>query len=104
MDEKTLRLLKRHLRADDCQSEVEDEYLEFLWNVGKEHVHDYIGRTEEEVTMLNSGEYPCTLMNAAFEVASHIYENPGATAQSYSPTAAYLNAVKRWEKLSDRES
>lgn len=103
MDERTLRLLKYHMRVDDIADPAAEGYYEFLYEGCKQEVLHYINRTEDEVVALAGGEFPSDLLSVIFALCADKDNNREASsAQSLGSVPVYQAILKHWEKLSDR--
>jgi len=96
-----LALLKKHVRADDFNTD--DDYLQHLLDSAKEAVVMATNRSEAELNSMGSGSLPNMLVQAVLLLAAHWYNQresvSGVSMHEVPDSLAAL--VKPYRKLID---
>lgn len=103
MTKDELALLKKHCRID---YDTDDDLLARYYDTARAKIIQDTGRTEDELTAANGGEFPPQLEMAVWLLTDHWYDDDRAGTSStqkhvvpYSITAL----VRPFVKLSDSE-
>lgn len=99
MEAPSLKLLKKHVRADDF--DADDEYLQHLLLTATEAVVKATARTAEELQAMGGGEMPRPLQQAVLLLAGHWYNQREAVSTAQMQPVPYtLDAlVKPFRRL-----
>ena len=97
-----LELFKKHARADDFADD--DEYLNHLLNTAFVSIVTATNRTETELKEMGEGEFPLPIVQAAFLLAAHWYNQRESVSASnmYEVPDTIGVLVIPYRKLSSR--
>lgn len=99
--EAKLKMLKKHVRADDFNDD--DEYLQQLLDAAESYVCRATNRTMDELVEMGEGEMPKPLWHAVLLICGHWYNQREAVSAGQMTEVPYtLSALlKEYTKLGE---
>jgi uncharacterized phage protein (predicted DNA packaging) len=96
-----LALFKKHVRADDFDSD--DEYLQHLLYTAEVSVINATNRDEEELKTIGNGAFPAPIKHAVMMLAAHWYNQRESVSsvQMHTVPDALQALIKPYRKLVD---
>ena len=95
-----LKLLKKHVRADDFSDD--DDYLQMLLDAAESYIITYTNRSKDELMAMGKGEMPRELVHAMMLISGHWYDHREAVTTGGTPMEVpytYSALVKPFKKL-----